>query len=357
VHVSTLLTVIALLLMPSLASAQTVTWQYDAVTGGTCKKFVERWKNTGVHASDGTNNPGKWAVTKSTLFLGDKAADSDEAVNNIAFVEKVKPKNAKNQICVAWTKVNFNFRAEHQITALEWKHSLKPDSKCAKEWERVRGLIQAHEPRHVQDVDAIVVKANTRGQKMAAITGCGANVTAARNKAAQALSTKLQAAVEKIKSDAEKKAQELDAVSTADMTCPCKEKLAFSGIDLFCDIKTPACTIRSGQRFKAEVCGDPLTGTWSVTPTYYTTGCGMPAGNPQANKPFDNDCVAAGSAEETRRANIYKAARSTGGGGWMCVYSDGPTPKVTIRSFRTSTCETPAEQTVTVDVENKGACE
>jgi hypothetical protein len=163
--------------------------------------------------------------------------------------------------------------------------------------------------------------------------------------------------VDRIRSEAELKAKQLDAVSTADMTCPCKEKLSFSGVDVFCEMKMPNCTIRNGQKFKGEVCGDPLTDSWTITPTYYATGCGAPPSS-NGNKPFSNDCVAAGSPEEKRRADIYKASQSSGGaGGWMCVYNDGPKPSVTIRSFRLSMCSPPKEQVVTVAVTRTGACE
>jgi hypothetical protein len=164
----------------------------------------------------------------------------------------------------------------------------------------------------------------------------------------------LEKEVAKIRSEAKKKAKKLD-VETIDMACPCEEKLAFSGVDLFCEVKTPVCTMRTGQKFEAEVCGNPLTGIWTVKPQYYTIGCGAAPGT-GGDKPFDNDCVAEGSAEDKRRIALHKSAPG-GAGGWFCVYGTSPKPHVTIRSYRVAMCEAPKEQTVTVDVVSKGACE
>jgi Bacterial protein of unknown function (DUF922) len=343
---------LALLLFPRMAHAQGATWAQDVVSGGTCKQLVERWRNAGVTEAGGTSNPGKWAVTTSTLLIDGVAADVDESVNGIVFAEKQKTKDGKK--CVVWSGFDFHLEASHKITALEWQHGLKPDSKCAIEWKRVSDAIAAHEPKHAADVDALVAAANKRTKKLAPITACSTGLDAARRKAAKVVKAELEKELAKIRSEAKKKAKKLD-VETIDMNCPCEEKLAFSGVDLFCDIKTPVCTLRSGQRFEAEVCGNPLTATWTVTPHYYTTGCGA-VPSTSGDKPFDNDCVPEGGAEDKRRAAIHKNAPG-GAGGWFCVYGDSPKPHVTIRSYRVATCAAPKEQTVTVDVVNKGACE
>lgn len=134
-------------------------------------------------------------------------------------------------------------------------------------------------------------------------------------------------------------------------------KLSFKGVTIDCTMRTPACSIRTGQKIAGSVCGDPLKETWKITPHYFAEGCGIPSNGTRGDKPFDNDCVQAGSDEERRRASIYINARGTGAGGWMCVYKDGPQPKITIRSFRLSMCEGAAEQTVTVDAEVSENCD
>ena len=126
-------------------------------------------------------------------------------------------------------------------------------------------------------------------------------------------------------------------------------KLSFKDVTIDCIIRTPHCTIRTGQEIAGSVCGDPTKETWNITTHYFAEGCGMPSGGTAGDKPFDNDCVLAGSDEEQRRASIYRNARGMGGGGWMCVYSDNPRPQITIRSFRLSVCEGNAEQKITVD--------
>ncbi|HEX2734677.1 MAG TPA: hypothetical protein VHM70_23895, partial [Polyangiaceae bacterium] len=309
-----------LLLLPRTSHAEGVSWSYDVVAGGTCKQLVQRWSSKGVTEADGTTHPGKWAVTTSKLLIGSTPADAEGALDGIEFKEEVKPKSGKvKQTCVVWKDFDFDLHAEHHVTALDWQHGLSPDSKCAKEWKRVKDAIQAHEPLHVADVDALVEASNQRVQKLKPITGCGNDLKAARTKAAKAVNEKLKKEIAKIRSDAEKKAKQRD-VETADMKCPCEEKLAFKGVDLFCDFKTPVCTLRTGQKVQAEVCGNPLTANWTVTPEYYTTGCGATPGG-GGNKPFDNDCVAEGSAEEKRRIELHKNAPG-GAGGWFCVYGE-----------------------------------
>lgn len=135
------------------------------------------------------------------------------------------------------------------------------------------------------------------------------------------------------------------------------QKLSFKGVTIDCTIRTPACVIRTGQKLAGSVCGDPLKETWTITPHYFAEGCGAPSNDTRGDKPFDNDCVQAGSDEEKRRAAIYAKARGMSGGGWMCVYSDGPRPKITIRSFRLPMCEGAAEQTVTVDADVSKNCD
>ena len=134
-------------------------------------------------------------------------------------------------------------------------------------------------------------------------------------------------------------------------------KLSFKNVTIDCTIRTPTCTIRTGQKISGSVCGDPVKATWNITPHYFAEGCGMPSSGTKGDKPFDNDCVPAGSAEEKRRATIYANARGMGGGGWMCVYSDNPKPQITIRSFRLSMCEGSAEQKITVDAEVGEKCD
>lgn len=126
-------------------------------------------------------------------------------------------------------------------------------------------------------------------------------------------------------------------------------KLSFKDVTIDCVIQTPQCRIRTGQKLSGTVCGDPTKATWTITPHYFAEGCGIPSSGTQGDKPFDNDCVLAGSDEEKRRAAIYANARGMGGGGWMCVYSDTPRPQITIRSFRLPTCVGSAEQKITVD--------
>ncbi len=347
------------------ATAQSVTWHEDVFTGKSCKKLVAYQQKSGVRASDRSANRGKWAVTKSKLRVGDVIATDPRFLDKISFEGKVEPgplgKNKKPSACIIASNFDFNLSAVHDITAIEWQHGRKPDSKCAKEWQRIRNIIRTHEPIHVQDVDEIVAAANERLKSTEPIKVCRSTEARAKKSLAETLVKKLKTELNQIKKESEAKAKTRDT-ETAQINCKlCEEGLAFKDVDVYCEIKTPQCVMRMGQKITGQTCGDPLTASWSITPEYYIKGCNAPPSNPSTNKPFENDCVESGSAEEKRRAAIYANARSgpAGGsaGGWFCVYSDTPKPHITIRSFRPFNCEKPAEQTITVDVEPSESCE
>jgi hypothetical protein len=94
-----------------------------------------------------------------------------------------------------------------------------------------------------------------------------------------------------------------------------------------------------GQDISGSVCGDPVSSTWTVNTVSWTR-----PGQRNVDEPWDNDCVAKGSAEEKRRLSIYQGAASGRGGGWMCVYEGGEDPHVTIRSFYPPPCSPAGEQ-------------
>ncbi|HZH44825.1 MAG TPA: hypothetical protein VEY50_12155 [Lysobacter sp.] len=111
--------------------------------------------------------------------------------------------------------------------------------------------------------------------------------------------------------------------------------IAFTGATIAC--KMPGVTM--GQDISGKVCGDPTTGTWTIN----TVSWARPGGR-NVDPPWESDCVAKGSAEEARQAAIYRNANSSRGGGWMCVYEDGPQPTVIIRSFYPPPCSPSGEQ-------------
>jgi len=335
--------------------------QEDPVSG-TCSALVKHVASPGVKGFDGRFAPGKWGVTQPILFIGSKRTDDPGVTDEISFEvinqNTRKPAGSPSSVCLVASKFAFNFRAENHVSVIEWKHGLKPDSKCAKEWQRVRSIIRTHESKHVQDIDETIKDANTRVAKLPAVTACGNSNDAAKANLGRAIQTLLQSEIKKITRELDAKAARRDVV-TAQMNCKlCNENISFKNVTIDCTIKTPACTIRTGQKIEGRVCGDPLKSTWTISPKYFTEGCGVPPANGKGDKPFTNDCVEAGSAEEKQRVEIYRSARASGGaGGWMCVYSDKPKPQVTIRSFRLAICQGSAEQTVTVDAEASGNCE
>jgi hypothetical protein len=269
----------------------------------------------------------------------------------------VDARAAKGQgACVTGDNLRFTFRAENHVSVIEWRHGKKPDSRCAKEWQRVRNIIRSHEPKHVQDVNATVAAANARVSNMAPIKACGATRDAALANLGKAVQTRIRKEVTAIRSELDAKARKRD-VETAQINCKlCDEGVSFKNVTVDCSIRTPQCTLRTGQKLAGKTCGDPVSSNWVITPQYFAEGCGAPPGKDRYNKPFDNDCVEAGSAEEKRRVDIHMAARKSGAGGWFCVYRDQPRPQITIRNFRGFMCAGAAEQTITVDAEPAEGC-
>jgi hypothetical protein len=135
-------------------------------------------------------------------------------------------------------------------------------------------------------------------------------------------------------------------------------KTAFNDITVDCVIKTPRCSVRSGEKISGHVCGDPTKETWVMEPKYFVEGCGMPAVPAKNNKAFNNDCLPIDSDEAKKRTQLFLSHRvSSGGGGWMCLYSATPTPKITIRWVRMNRCEGPAQQDYVVDAEVSESCD
>ncbi|MEO6365807.1 MAG: hypothetical protein ABIO38_07165 [Luteimonas sp.] len=118
------------------------------------------------------------------------------------------------------------------------------------------------------------------------------------------------------------------------------------------DVKITACSMygmEAGQDISGKVCGDPVKALWNINTVSWSR---VPGGGLSRNidPPWQNDCVAKDSDEERRRVAVKRR-----GGGWMCVYEEGDTPKIYIRNFRLPQCGTPREETVRAPVE-RGEC-
>jgi len=317
--------------------------------GGSCRKMIAYQSGSGV-ALDGKHYPGKWGITVPKLFIGDKAVDDPDVLDEIGATFS-PPTRRASSVCVETSEIRAAFRAESRVGVIEWEHGRKEDSRCAKEWDRVRNIIRTHEPHHVKDVEDIVADANARVAAHAPIGACAASEAAARQQVARRIVAMLRAEAASIRAKAEAKAKALD-VETATMNCKlCEGGLEFKDVTIDCTIPTPKCTVTTGQVIAGRVCGDPTSSPWTITPHYFAKGCNIPPIGTKGDKAFTNDCVAEGSAEEKRRADVFRRFHGAGAGGWMCVYRDGPNPQIVIRNFRMSVCKGPAEQTIVADAQ------
>jgi hypothetical protein len=330
----------------------------DTVTGS-CKAFVQA-ANRGVSDDEGALHAGACGYTRfRPLFEGLDQGDYLDAVkkNQLDPPFKIEsypgdPIKDAGRFCARAHSFTIDLRGEVHMSMLDWQHGKKPNSECAKEWQRLKQVIKGHEERHVSDVRPVVDAATAR-LKTLNLINCAASDQWAIEGLAVMIGKSLNDWFQSIKDDWDKRQKALDSSGADKCSIDCSKcadkKISFSDAVIDCTISTPQCKMRMGQRISGSVCGDPVAAVWKITPHYFAEGCHMPPSDTRGDKPFDNDCVPQGSDEEKRREAVYKGARGTGAGGWMCVYSDDPKPKVTIRSFRLSACAGDAEQRVTVD--------
>ena len=324
----------------------------DPVTGS-CKALFKQQGGTGVHGID-RSWPGLWGVTEPVLFIGDKRTDDAGVADGIDATVSAQTVPARRgrpaTFCLSVKDFRYAFRTETRVTAIEWKHGRKPDSACAKEWDRVRAAIRTHELKHVKDVDDTIRDENARIAAIKPIETCAATADAAQAKAGAAVRTMLVAQVARLKAALDVKARVRDREKMFIDCTKCDDrKIAFKDVTMTCTIATSVCEMTTGRVVSGEVCGDPFTTTWKMTPKNWVKGCGIPAAT-TPDKTFDNDCAVAGGDIEKQRMATYRSFRGSGAGGWMCSY-DAQTEQITIHSFRPKMCSGDAEQHITVKAE------
>jgi hypothetical protein len=146
---------------------------------------------------------------------------------------------------------------------------------------------------------------------------------------------------------------EIAALETMVKDAERKCKTSFKGVKTSCTIPTPVGPVTMGQEISGESCGNPVAAQWTIHTVNVASGPGVIGTHRNADKPWYNDCVAKGSAEESRRAGILNGGAGLGRG-WMCVYDEGDgqrEPTITIRSFRLPQCSPSSEQAITVTAE------
>ena len=133
------------------APGMAVEFVEDRVSGS-CKALVKQQGATGVHGRD-KNWPGLWGVTESTLLIGDKRVDEAGVAEGIDadLSERVVPASRGKPASSCVTVKNFRYalRTQTRVTAMEWQHGRKPDSACAKEWDRMRAAVGDPHRRHL----------------------------------------------------------------------------------------------------------------------------------------------------------------------------------------------------------------
>jgi hypothetical protein len=141
--------------------------------------------------------------------------------------------------------------------------------------------------------------------------------------------------------EAEAYRMEIGVLQTLLPRAQAKCEYAFTGVTTRCRIPSSEGAVEMGQDIEGKVCGDPVTGTWTIHSSTWAHGPGLDLR--YDDHTWQDDCEARGSPGETLEARV----RASGpGGGWMCVYDDSDPPKVIIRNFRLRSCSGPQEQDV-----------
>ncbi len=189
-------------------------------------------------------------------------------------------------------------------------------------------LLARHE--HLHRDRCLVRQKNPAGRWTYTVTGAD-GTTASRSFPAVMLTPAGRA-----REEAEAYRMEIAELTKLAKKIEAKCAIAFTGVSIAC--RMPGAAM--GQDISGKVCGDPVAGTWTIN----TISWSRPGGR-NVDSPWESDCVAKGSAEEARRAQIYRNSSAGRGGGWMCVYEDGPQPAIIIRSFYPPPCNPSGEQT------------
>ena len=130
-----------------------------------------------------------------------------------------------------------------------------------------------------------------------------------------------------------------DLLTKAEAKC----EIAFTGVTISCKVPRPPAPLKWDRtsRARSAVIRSPRAGPSIPCRGYVRRISGW---SRSVDKPWHNDCVAKGSAEEARRARILSSGSNAAG--WMCVYDDSSTPPtVIIRNFRVRQCSPRTEQT------------
>jgi len=152
---------------PASADPPTIVRAPDFVVpvSGSCKEFAQATVR-GVHDDEGVFHTGDCGFTRfRPKFNGLDQADFSDALKQGLFeassLVKVEsfpgdPRRDTGRFCARAYDFSIDLGAEVQISFLDWHHGKKPDSACAKEWERLKQIIRTHEEKHVNDVKPVL---------------------------------------------------------------------------------------------------------------------------------------------------------------------------------------------------------
>lgn len=212
--------------------------------------------------------------------------------------------------------------------------------------KQIGAMLKAHEQAHKTQCDARVADPGHGTFWIYRVEGANGNT------AQQQMPPLMQTPAGRAREEARLHRKDITALEALRPKAEAKCKTSFSGVKTSCTIPSPAGSVSMGQEITGKACGNPVVANWTINVVNWVRAPYI-GEQRTIDAPFDNDCVAKGSAEERRREAIYRAGP---GKGWMCVYEDKPTPQIHIRYFRLPQCSAPTEQSYTVPA-IRGECD
>jgi von Willebrand factor type D domain len=138
----------------------------------------------------------------------------DRPYKNVEFFESTEIKDS-GRFCARASNFQVDLGAQVEVTKLKWQHGEKPNSKCAKESQRLKKLIDSHEEKHVRDVKPWLDDAANRLRRVN-VTNCAASQQAAADGLPIAVVNVLQDWMRGSLQDWEKRRKALDDGPNAD---------------------------------------------------------------------------------------------------------------------------------------------
>ncbi|MEO8911140.1 MAG: hypothetical protein ABI408_13085 [Gemmatimonadaceae bacterium] len=268
-------------LLAGSSFAQTYPVRPDPVNPppGSCTALKAYVANDGVKDCNRTSYPGDWGVTRWTLFYhrltyADLLTNIQRgSIKAFDVVDRTRPGPAGTDWDFSEAANNFRFSLSValDLNSIEWTHHFKKDSPCAREWLRVKAIIQSHERHHARDFERTVKAENTAIEKEPRITAHGKTRQEADVRLVRAVFAMFTRHRNRLIAKIEEETNALDAKEREPgMNCALCGKIPVSGVEI----------VPSGRDQE----GRPVTNTQTISGFFAASPTRMPGQSPQIGR-------------------------------------------------------------------------